>query len=464
MPAVPAVSSQYLEVRLLLSLGASSSGEGDQEPSRQPNSEDNSGKEEQPVDILFQSQNSDDPFRADFRDSSEPKLMTTFSGGTSLIFEMIAKKMLDWGNEARPFNEPADSSSRGVAAGGTRTTLPSSSPASLLDGSAESLPRWHPHAGIEKLNPNFRREPPAMNNQGFARSIWRNARKRNKPSLWRYALRTYDRMTMLEQDPQNIYIQRSIIHFEGGMQACGKLGLWQRALEIYHSVSQLEHEAREKVDRVPTSKPATGASPEAIAADRRSWIRQRIHVTDTMITALVQACVVASRERRRESASHLSPQEEEREAALRRIPLDTALEILMTARELHNIPVVARHVNPLAAAYQSLGYVSVATEILQNLLTNRTAGEEPEVGADVLNVFDLCAKDKGSYSLIVQGAVVTGDWGAAVDALGDMTQSGLYPAARHCHLWSEISERRTRPRATGSSKKKRESLWVESVG
>lgn len=204
-----------------------------------------------------------------------------------------------------------------------------------------------------------------------------------------------------------------------------------------------------------------------------------------MISALVHACVVASRERQRNhgtapstttsssSSSSSSPsspllltpaQAEQQEAALRRIPLDSALEILMSIQDTHGIRLVARDVNPLAAAYQSLGYVPLATEMLQTMLSNRTAGEEPEDGSsDRLNVFDLCAKDKGSYSLLVQGGVVTGDWGLAVDALREMTEAGLYPKARHCNLWSEISERRTRPRAVGSRKKKRDDLWAESV-
>ena len=192
-------------------------------------------------------------------------------------------------------------------------------------------------------------------------------------------------------------------------------------------------------------------------------IRRNVHVTDSMITSLIQACVVASRQRSRNKGIHLSPAQEEQEAALRRIPLDTALQVLTTIQASHNIPLVTRHVNPLAAAYQSLGYLSQATEILVTMLSNRTAGEEPEDGVDILNVYDLCARDKGSYSLLVQGAVVAGDWGAAVEALSDMTEAGLYPKQRHCNLWSEISERKTRPRATGSWKKKRDDYWAESV-
>ena len=111
-----------------------------------------------------------------------------------------------------------------------------------------------------------------------------------------------------------------------------------------------------------------------------------------------------------------------------------------------------------AAAYQSLGYTKISKEILETMLSNRTAGED-----ETLNVHDLCAKDKGSYSLLVQASVVTGDWGAAVDSLNEMTTAGIYPNPRHCNIWSEISERHTRPRAVGSWKKKRDDYWTESI-
>ena len=195
----------------------------------------------------------------------------------------------------------------------------------------------------------------------------------------------------------------------------------------------------------------------------KSKVRRQVQVTDDMILSLIRACVRASRERARDKGEKLSPELEEQEVVLRRIPLDTALEVLTTMQKDHSIPVAARHVNPLAAAYQKLGYISQARDMLQTLLSNRTAGEEPEDGVDILNVHDLCAKDKGSYSLLVQGSVVTGDWGAAVEALTEMTNAGLYPNKRHCNVWSEISERQTRPRAVGSWKKKRDDIWTDSV-
>ena len=391
-----------------------------------------------------------DPFQAGFQLEGEKKLIKTFGGGTTLMFKMIRERMLDWGSSAEP--QPSK---------------------------PKTLPKWHPHTGISDVNPNFRQAPPAMNNRGFAKSIWRNLRKRQKPSLWQNALRTYDRMTAMESETLNI--QRSNIHHEGAMLACAKLGDWHRALEIYHSVHQIELETQAQFDDAqfnetrstqptPIAEPAvsTLSSAEKRAASIKMKMRREVHVTDSMILSLVRACVKASRNRGKqqnngEESHELSPELEEQEAALRRIPLDTALEILSNIQEDHNIPLVAVHINPLAAAYQKLGYVQQSLDIVQTMLSNRTVGEEPEDGVDILNVNDFCAKNKDSYSLLVQGSVVTGDWGSAVEALADMTNAGLYPNKRHCNIWSEISERQTRPRAVGSWKKKRDDYWTDSV-
>ena len=244
------------------------------------------------------------------------------------------------------------------------------------------------------------------------------------------------------------------------MLACAKLGLWQKCLEIYHFVD--EHDS-------PTILPPTASSrlvsSNLKSATANSKIGRRVYVTDNMIQSLIRACSRASHQRAKGYKGKANQQTgggqrlEEGEAALRRIPLDTALEIVRTMDENHGVKPGAMHVNMLAAAYQSLGYVEQARDILQNVLSNRTAGEEPETGVDILNVHDLCAKDKGSYSLLVQGAVASGDWGAAVEALGEMTNAGLYPNPRHCNSWNEISERH-RGR---SWKKKRDDFWTNSV-
>jgi hypothetical protein len=386
---------------------------------------------------------SKDPFEA----TGQDELFKTLAGGPALIFEMARKSMLFATKETDTKTMAATTTTKRVA------------PSEQARRPAPTQQRWYPHSGIANDNPNFRTQAPVMTNKGFAKSIWKNTRKRNKPSLWRYALRTYDRMALLEGDHNFGRIKRSNIHHEGAMQACAKLGLWQRALEIYHYVYQQEMGDERQSQRTPSPPEQQKVKRQQNERDEKDT---SVYVTDDMVISLVRSTVRASRLRSRQKRkSHdppLSPEQEEQEAVLRRIPLDTALEILSTLPEDHNIPLVAYYLNPLAAAYQSLGYTSFSKEILETMLSNRTAGED-----DILNVHDLCAKDKGSYSLLVQASVVTGDWGSAVDSLSKMTNAGIYPNSRHCNVWSEISERQTRPRAVGSWKKKRDDYWTDSV-
>jgi hypothetical protein len=396
------------------------------------------------VELMNQMTGQDDPFQA----TGKEELIRTLAGGPALIFEMARKSML--------FVREADASTAAANSGET-------------NGSTK---RWYPYSGVQENNPSFRTQPPVMSNQAFAKTIWRNVRKR-KQGYWRHALRTYDRMSILEKDHNFPHIQRSNTHHEGAMLACAKLGLWQRALEIFHCVYQLQLEAQNTTAAFASTGQVNGVATSAKQSQAirsrngDSTKRKKVSVTDDMVLSLVKACVRSSQFRSRhhrkqtedeENLGPLPPEIEEREAILRRIPLDTAMEVLSTLPKEHGIPLMAHFVNPLASAYQSLGYIQQARDMLQIMLSNRTAGED-----EIFNVNDLHAKDKGSYSLLVQGAVVTGDWGLAVEALGDMTKAGLYPNSRHCNLWSEISERQTRPRAVGSWKKKRDDIWTDSV-
>jgi len=415
-----------------------------------------------------------DPFQA----TGQDELFKTLAGGPALIFEMARKSIL-----FSDANKPTTTTTKTTSKKSKTLSFETHQPPPSQQQQQQQQRRWYPHSGISDDNPSFRTQSPAMNNQGFAKVIWKNVRKRNKPSLWKHALRTYDRMAMLEGDPNFSQIQRSNIHHEGAMQACAKLGRWQRALEIYHYVYQQEmceiegngnnrqqtqQQQQQKSQRISRKNKAAESTLEG--SGRRSYTRKRtnerikkgsVYVTDDMVLSLVRATVRASRLRSRRKNSHdppLSPKQEEKQAALRKIPLDTALEILSTLPEDHNIPCFPYFFNPLAAAYQSLGYTQHSKEILESMLSNRTAGED-----EILNVHDLCAKDKGSYSLLVQASVVTGDWGSAVESLNEMTNAGIYPNPRHCNIWSEISERHNRPRAVGSWKKKRDDYWTESI-
>lgn len=183
-------------------------------------------------------------------------LIETIGGGSATIFEM-ARRMLVWdqpngGSENGNFKEAKD----GV------------------------LPRWHPHSGISDVNPSFRTKAPVMNNQGYAGTIWRNVRKRNKPSLWRHALRTYDQMEGAGESTSGVLrIERSTVHHEGALLACAKLGLWKKSLDVFQAVES---------------------------------------VTDNMLLSVVKACVRASKKLRREETT----------LEERRAPLDAAVKII----------------------------------------------------------------------------------------------------------------------------------------
>ena len=276
----------------------------------------NASKPDQPSSEFLKNQKSMDPFQATGRE----ELFKTIAGGTALIFEMARKSIT-----------PATTTTNARRVSSSSVSQPSlySSSSSLPYGSPQQR-RWYPHSGISDENPSFRTQSPAMTNEGFAKVIWKNARKRNKQSLWKYALRTYDRMGVIEGDPNFVQIKRSNIHHEGAMVAAAKLGKWQRALEIFHYVG--------------------------------SNSSKSVFVTDDMVSSLVRGTVRASRLRLRRKNSHevpLTPEQEEQEAALRRIPLDTTLEILSSLPEDHNIPCYPYFFNPLAGKSHEFFFDSV---------------------------------------------------------------------------------------------------------
>lgn len=143
--------------------------------------------------------------------------------------------------------------------------------------------------------------------------------------------------------------------------------------------------------------------------------------------------------------------------------LSANVEILRTPRnvqELHGIPLDAMHVNPVAAAYQKLGLPKEASDLIQACLADRKT--HVEMGETALNVNDVQAKDRESYGILVRGGVADGDWAAAVDALSQMTEAGMYPTERQMTYWNETAEKREgRWRRRRSSKKRREQLWLQ---
>lgn len=344
-------------------------------------------------------------------------MVKTLGGGTELLFQM-ARNMLVWQQD------------------GTEKLSDGTKPSTITQEPV--LPRWHPYSGVSDVNPSFRTRAPRMNAQGYAGTIWRNVRKHNKPSLWRHALRTYHRMESTED------LERMNVHYEGALLACAKLGLLEEALQIYATVEETA---------VALAKNQTATPVTSTATNRRR--PNQVFVTESMVLSVVSASVRGSKRLARDPSTTLQE---------RRVPLDRAYAILRYIPQRHGIPLVAHILNPLAAAYQNLGLLPESSHLLQKHLHDRTIGPEPEDGEPCrLNINNFCAKDKASYALLVKGAVSTGDWKSAVQALGNMTESGLYPKARHLNAWTEVSERKSKQRTTRSRKKKRDEYWLESV-
>ena len=384
-------------------------------------------------------------------DLPSPPVVKTIGGGTSMIFAM-ARRMWEQEkvdateqNEKERSHSPPQQQKRnnGAATGAG---------AGAATGAATGwFPRWRPTStqlsGISNFNPDFRTQAPEMNSQAFAGTIWRNVRKRNKPSLWRYALRTYDRMgnaptvyskrKHTSQQLQQHYVERTNEHYHGALLAAAKLGLWEKAFEIFREVEQRQQGSNRK----PYASGVVGGNKHS---------QQSIYVTDDMVVSLIYACVRASRSM---SSTRVS-------LAARRRPLDEACKVLDKITTDHGINIETRHCNPIAAAYLHLSLRNEA-EGLVSRLKDRKIGPEPEDGVQIFNINDMGTKDKGSYTLLVSGAVQEEDWASAVDALRNMTDAGLYPNQRHLHAWNEVSERKTKHRTTRSWKKKRDELWIE---
>jgi hypothetical protein len=169
-----------------------------------------------------------------------------------------------------------------------------------------------------------------------------------------------------------------------------------------------------------------------------------------------------------------------------------ALTLALTVhyQKRHGIPLAAYHLNPLAASYQNLGFVSEASELLSNLPDPKRVSLEPPFehkekkkkyrygNGDVIlqgspdndddiagsvNVNNLYSKDRASYSILVQGAVADEDWTAAIDSLRTMTESGLYPKGRNLNAWTEVSKSNAGKRGSSSWKKKLDECWLDSL-
>jgi hypothetical protein len=283
-------------------------------------------------------------------------------------------------------------------------------------GIAPAVPRWHPPGSgststsatstASAANPAIPRQPQLSRSPSTSKSlpsvlplqaraaaatIWKNARQRNKPSLWRYAIRTYDRLPLS---------QTTNVHYEGCLVAAAKLGWSEKALSVYETVRARQHQQQ-----------------QASSPPQQQLRRSAIHLTDHMMLSLVKACVG-------DAVRTKNP-----------VILDAVVKILEQRQEDFEQPTTtAAHWNPVAAAYRKLSHHERARAILEVLPAPRFDG-----GARRFHLQHVYAKDKGSYAINVSTSVARGDFGRAVLDLKDMTELGMYPDTRHLDEWAALS-------------------------
>mmetsp|Transcript_3617 Transcript_3617/g.4921 ORF Transcript_3617/g.4921 Transcript_3617/m.4921 type:complete len:372 (+) Transcript_3617:82-1197(+) len=265
---------------------------------------------------------------------------------------------------------------------------------------------WRPHKPTQDLrrnhfdntNSEFRYKSPRMSQEGYALTILKNSRKRNKPVLWRYALQKYNEMDVPRQN----------IHHEGALSACAKLGKYREALEILMHVTK-----------------------ESKMSGDDQMIRS-VYVTEGMLYNVIKACVRASRRL------------EKREDKIR--ILNYAKSIVLKAERAYGIKIESYVVNPLVARYQRLNCYAETDELL-DVLTEKVGD------AETLNVNDFGAKDMASYGLIVQEQVANENWAEAITALKNMTDHGIFPKERQINSWNEV--------ATKNLRGFRKDIWTE---
>jgi len=379
---------------------------------------------------------------------TEP-MQQTLSGGPALIFAM-ARRMLVWEDESYEGDPNTRNSGPYKSIGSSE----SKSQTSITASSSKTrtvLPRWHPHDGIADNNPYFRSEQPLMNNRGYAGVIRRNSRKRGKISLWRHAIRVYDKMRTLEEEGGGeLRIRRGTEHHEAALVAYAKLGLWRDSLRIYTELANLDVDNTNSISYVAPDDSSDSRSkyfnrPEIISEDG-----SKEKVTDNMILSIISACVRGSK-----SKKYDSPKE-------RRAPLDAAKDIVFAMEKRHDIVLASRHVNSLAAAYQKRGLSIESSNLLQRTLAQRTKptlkNDDTQGYSSAGAINEVSAKDGASYNILIQGAVSEGDWSSAIDSLRSMTETGHYPSNGNLNSWTEIANKRERRGSGRKMKKTRERI------
>jgi hypothetical protein len=461
-------------------------------------------------------------------DSEDPSLVQeTIIGGPSTMFAM-ARRMLVWDDQdyqlgrvlndssqlqEEQVNVQAQSQSQSQPQSQSNSTLSSSSSASskpMTKKKTTVLPRWRPHEGIADSNPNFRTNSPIMNNRGYEKTIMRNARKNNKPSLWRHGYRTYVKMRDVELLQQmqalapttaaasKLKIKRENTHFQGALVACAKLGLWREAMFIYLEMLDIQEDMQLEENsskyQLDTNSPVDSSTTTSASTTPKKRSRKPIIMDQYMILSIIRACIRGMKYR----VQYGDDIEQRRE------PLDAAQSILRNMQEKHSLAPYAMQVNALASAYQYLGLYEEAMQLVfdyleeppsqaererlrqlardkqwntaadflteRNLVAFTGAGEKGDTGdgndkdKDKENTVDAREyMDQASFSIVIQNSVTQGDWSSAIQNLKSMTEAGLYPKSKSLNTWSETATKRERRPKKPTWIKQREHILIKST-
>jgi len=447
----------------------------------------------------------------------DPNLQETSTGGPSTMFEM-ARRMLVWDDQDYQLGRVLNDSSQAQEAQAAQDQAQSQSqPQSDIIPSSSSpskkkttvTPRWHPHEGIADSNPNFRTNSPIMNNRGYEKTIMRNARKNNKPSLWRHGYRTYVKMRDVELLQQmqalqqkkkmttsTLKIKRENTHFQGALIACAKLGLWREAIFIYQEMLdiqldiQIEQNSNQLVTNISppvdsSTSASVSASASASTATPKRRTRKPIIIDQYMILSIIRACIRGMKYR----VQHGENIEQRRE------PLDAAQEILRNMQEKHSLPPSTMQVNALASAYQYVGLYEEAMQLVfdyleeppslfekarqlqlarnkqwntaadflteRNLVAFTGAGEKGDTKEDAVDAIEYF--DQASYGIVIQNSLTQGDWSCAIQNLKTMTEAGYYPKSKSLNTWTETATKRERRPKKPTWIKQREQILIKST-
>jgi hypothetical protein len=161
--------------------------------------------------------------------------------------------------------------------------------------------------GISNVNPSFRTSSPIMTSAGYAGILRRNSRKKMKPSMWRHALRVYDKMadlekTTIESDSQSKKkaVRRKTVHHEAALVAASKLAMWEEAIKIFRTVEEMPQTKIRRVERaiVGIGDGSTRVLNNTHDEQVTSSVRTTSAVTDNMILSVISACIKGSKVKR----------------------------------------------------------------------------------------------------------------------------------------------------------------------